>query len=50
MYRNENKPGTVQVGAIYKAQQIVKFEEKIDNAIREMKTFYPNFENVTFEL
>ena len=41
-----NKPGTAQVGALSKAQQIVKFGEKIDNAIREMKTLYPNFETL----
>ena len=47
-----NKPGTAEVGAISNAQQIAKFGEKIDNAIQEMKTLYPNFNfvNVTSEL
>ena len=47
---SENKTGTAQVGAVSKAQQIVKFGKKIDNAIREMKTLYPNSGYVTSEL
>ena len=39
-----NKPGTAQVGAISKSQQIMwTFGEKIDNVIREKKTLHPNF-------
>ena len=60
-----NKPGTAQVGAISKAQQIVKFGRKNrqcytrnENAISELwkryirtlKTLYPNFANVISEL
>ena len=37
--------------SICKAQQICEiFEENIDNVIREMKTLYLNFENVTSDI
>ena len=46
-----NKPGTAQVGAISKAQQILwNIRAKIDNVIREMKILYPNFQKVISEL
>ena len=51
----ENKPGTVQVGAIFKAEQIgtSNFEnvtsELWKRYIRTPKTLYQNFENVISE-
>ena len=45
-----NKSGRTQVGAIFTGQQIGKVGKKIDDALREMKTLYPNFENVISEL
>ena len=43
-----NKTGTSKVGAVSKAQRMMKFWRK--NFRENMKTLYPTFENVISEL